>query len=129
MTQVSALFAIFVSPQSPIISGSWTIHEIMRETESGKTFVSASTLRTISNRSGETPVHLHIELKNSYSNADMRSSNMTFWRKPMRRTCESRLPRFPGFASRASAAFPTLATSIIGTRCCLLFSTVLSSYS
>lgn len=48
VTHVSALFAILVSPQRPMISGSCTMHETMRETESGKTLVSASTQRTVS---------------------------------------------------------------------------------
>ena len=127
VTHESDLLAILVSPHSPMISGSCTMHDTIRDTESGKILVSASTMRTTSNRSGLTPVERHSELKNSYSNVVIRSSNMTFWRKLMSRTCESRLPRLPGFGSRCSVGLPTLATRIIGTRCCFDLSTVLSS--
>ena len=129
MTHESLLLAILVSPHRPMISGSLTMHAVMRLTESGKTLVSASTMRTSSYLSGETPVARHSELKNSYSNVVMRSSNMTFWRKLMRTICESRLPRLPGLASCASAGLPTFATRSIGTRCCFERSTVLSSYA
>jgi hypothetical protein len=48
VTQVSLLLAIFVSPHKPMISGSWTMHETILETESGKILVSASTINTTS---------------------------------------------------------------------------------
>jgi len=48
VTHESDLLAILVSPHKPIISGSLTMHAVMRLTESGKTFVSASTMRTTS---------------------------------------------------------------------------------
>ena len=53
VTNVSALFAIFISPQSPIISSSCTMHETIRVIESGETFVSASTHSTSSYRSAD----------------------------------------------------------------------------
>ena len=83
VTHVSPLFAIFVSPHKPMTSSSCTIAATILDIESGNTFVSASTHSTISYRSGDTPVHLQIELKNSYSKVVMRSSNITRWRKAM----------------------------------------------
>jgi hypothetical protein len=47
-TQESRLLAILVSPQRPMISGSFTMAEIMCVKLSGNTFVSASTMSTIS---------------------------------------------------------------------------------
>jgi len=47
-THESRLLAILVSPQRPIISGSFTIAETMCVMLSGNTFVSASTMSTIS---------------------------------------------------------------------------------
>lgn len=48
LTQLSVLFAIFVSPHRPEMSGSLTQHEIRRDNASGYNFVSASTMRQIS---------------------------------------------------------------------------------
>lgn len=101
----------------------------MRVNESGNTFVSASTHSTNSYRSGLTPVTLHSELKNSYSNVVIRSSNMTFCKKAINTIWLSRFPRFPGFPSPASSGLPHFATSTMGTRCCLDRSVVASSYA
>ena len=99
----------------------------MRVSESGNTFVSASTMSTISYWSAVTPETRQIELKNSYSNCVMRSSKRTFCMNAMSITCESRLPRLPGFALSISKIVPHLATRIMGTRCCFERSTVWSS--
>ena len=105
------------------------MHEPIRLSESGKTFVSASTQSTSSYRSGLTPVTRQIELKNSYSKVVIRSSNITFCMNAMSTIWLSRLPRLPGFASPASSGLPHLATSTTGTFCCFDRSTVASSYA
>lgn len=74
------------------------------------------TMRQTSNRSGVTPMRTWIFRKRSKSSGVMRSLYVTLEKKFMRMSCESRLPRLPGFFSEASAGIPHLTTTTVGTR-------------
>lgn len=116
VTQLSDLLLIRVSPQSPMICVSCFMTCTMRDRLSGYTFVSASTMSTISNMSGVALMRWRILLNMSNSREVIRSSNIIFDRKFIRTICESRFPRLPGFGAVASCGVPHLTTRIVGTQ-------------